>query len=247
MRQLKIIFLALIGSAQITCADSFVLYSGEIIKGVILSETASKITIEVPNEKGTVLQTNTLSKFAIQSIVRATKTPQSDITTYQKEQQIQALLAQGNFEKAIKTLEAANSSSQTSLTNTVQLLQAAYRQFLDALARRQKQINNANTQAQAECARARQTSDLAQADLDKFRSRYHTDLVDNNYYYDRSYANNDQRNLPLQGEVNRLKADVANAKAKVINCEDNLTALQKQLTYFDDKIADIQSKLGQNH
>ena len=256
--------MALIGAAQITCADTFVLYSGEIIKGVILSETASKITIEVPNEKGTVSHTNTLSKFAIQSIVRETltKTPQSDISPDQNEQQIHALIAQGNFEKAIKTLEVANSFPQTAAsTNTARLLQLTYRQFLDSLTRKQKQISNTASLANDECVRVRQSRDSAQTELEEYRRR-RKDLAQaeiedynrrrSNYYYNgtivesRPTVSSDTGGVSNQAEEYRLKGNVAHAAAKVIKCEDQLADLQKQLAFVVNKIADIQSKLDQN-
>lgn len=228
-----VLSLVLISTAKFVLADTIILNSGEVVEGKIISETDGQIRVEPPDAKTALNPIRILSRTDIRSIGRATPDQPApcEWVPNQKEQQVKALLAQGNFETAIKILEKATPAGQpTLLPNAAQLLQTAYRQLLTSLASKQTQINNANTLANSECIRNRQYRDAAQAELEKILARY---------------GNNPDARMAEQSEKTHLKVELANAKAKVINCEDLLADYRKQLSDIAQKISDIQAKLDQ--
>lgn len=157
----------------------------------------------------------------------------------------QDLLAQGKVEEAARVFEKLQASGQvTSATNSAQLLQTTYRQLLDTLSRRQKQIIDAVTQATGAYAQACKDRDTAQAKFDS-SSPYPPDSP---YYYDGYYwrrSSNGTGVMDAQSKYQALQLAAATTKTDAMKCRDRLTDLQQQLTAINDKIAYVQSKLTQ--
>ena len=148
---------------------------------------------------------------------------------------VKELLVSGQYERAAKILETDNASGQTtSATNSTEMLQATYHQFLDTLNRGRKQINDAISQTTNERNRACQERDSAQSRLDSWNYPY-------SYPY--GYGNNKEHALDVESERSRLRLTVSVAQSKIVNCESRLADLNKQLASTDGKIAEVQLKM----